>query len=305
MTARGLFVGDVSWDTTVVAPELPEPDEKIVVDACLDAVGGVAANAAAACALAGADVLLCSSVGDDTAGAAVKADLARIGLPAQLETTLGPTARAVIILDAAGEKRLFLYQGDRMYPSADGLATISLDGVRWVHTALYDRAAAATLLRRCRADGIPWSIDLEPATIPVDLSDLAEHLIGCAVAIINSRAAAMLGADPVGLLRSLGVHTVIETLGGRGVRVHEQGADAVAVIPAPLAGPVRDTTGAGDAFAGWLVAGLLRGSSLLASAEEAVRAATLSVQSVGTIASYPTRADLIDSLQPSPERSTQ
>ncbi len=30
---QGLFVGDVSWDTTVVAPELPEPDEKIVVDA--------------------------------------------------------------------------------------------------------------------------------------------------------------------------------------------------------------------------------------------------------------------------------
>ncbi len=70
------------------------------------------------------------------AGAAVKADLARIGLPAQLETTLGPTAQSRHHPRCCRREAAVPLSGRPMYPSADGLATISLDGVRWVHTAL-------------------------------------------------------------------------------------------------------------------------------------------------------------------------
>src|SRR5690606_13283090 len=100
----------------------------------------------------------------DAMGVAVKADLERLGLSSCIETTEGPTARAVIFLDDEGEKRLFLYPGDRMYPSNDLAMRLDLSQVGWMHTALYDRAVGATIIARCREAGIPWSIDLEPAT---------------------------------------------------------------------------------------------------------------------------------------------
>lgn len=305
MKTRALFIGDVSWDTTVVATRIPEQDEKVLVEDCVDAIGGVAANAAAACALADTDVLLASTVGSDAMGVAVKADLERLGLSSCIETTEGPTARAVIFLDGGGEKRLFLYPGDRMYPSGDLATRLDLSQVGWMHTALYDRAVGATMIARCREAGIPWSIDLEPATIPSELSELAPHLGGCAVVILNSRAAALLGDEAVDRVRALGARTIIETLGPAGVRVHTEDGAMSEVAPAPSGGPVRDTTGAGDAFAGWLIAETLRGASLADATVIAAAAASYSVRTVGTIASYPTRGELLTVRQSARERRMQ
>lgn len=293
MTGFALFVGDVSWDTTVFAPRMPDPDEKVVVDLCLDAVGGVAANSAAACARAGAETVLSSTVADDAGGYAVKRGLAQLGLTARLETTSGATTRAIVLLDEHGEKRLLLHPGHRMYPSVPQMETLPLESIGWLHTALYDHEASAVIIRRCREAAIPWSIDLEPATLPADLDELAPHLDGCEIAIVNVRASVAIGPDPVTRLRELGVRNVIETLGSGGVRMHGPGNGVTAARPGPLAGPVRDTTGAGDAFAGWFVAERLSESSVELALERAVAAASYSVQSMGTIASYPSRADLL------------
>ena len=43
-----LFGGDVSIDLTMTCARMPEPDEKVHVDAIVEAPGGVAANAAVA-----------------------------------------------------------------------------------------------------------------------------------------------------------------------------------------------------------------------------------------------------------------
>lgn len=292
-TATALFIGDVSWDTTVLAPRMPEPDEKVLAELCVDAVGGVAANSAVACAMAGTDVVFYSTVADDAGGESVASALEHLGLTARLETTGGATARAIIMLDDGGEKRLFLYQGHRMYPSVAAAATLPLDGVRWMHTAVYDAESAATIITRCSEASIPWSIDLEPATIPRDLALLSPHLDGCQTVMVNARASAAVGPDVVERLFALGVKEVVETRGPDGVRMHRPGIEATDVRPPALASPVRDTTGAGDAFAGWYVAERVRGSSIELALQRAVSAASHSVQFLGTSASYPMRSEIL------------
>jgi ribokinase len=292
MKRTALFVGDTTLDSIIVAPHMPEPDEKVFIDLYSESLGGVAANSAAACRLAGADVMLCSVVADDAGGRIVREQLDRIGLTARLGDETEVTTRAIVMLDEAGEKRLFLFPGDRMYPTVSTVLAIPLEHVGWMHTAIYDRPAAAELIRRCRDASIPWSIDLEPATIPEDFDDLTPHLIGCETVIANARAISMLGTDPVQRLLELGVRVVVETLGSAGARLHERGGDVFEVPSGPVA-RVRDTTGAGDALAGWYVAERLRGLGAVEALTSGVRAAGFSVSTIGTVASYPTRSQLL------------
>ena len=91
-------------------------------------------------------------------------------------------------------------------------------------------------------------------------------------------------------LRQLGAHTAIITLGAAGVFV--QTADEEFTVAAPIV-DVIDTTGAGDCFNGVLAAALAEGMSLPESIRVAVRAASLSVQKNGALASMPARHELI------------
>ena len=290
MTPRALFVGDLVLDTVVVAPHLPEPDEKVIVDVLQESIGGVAANAAAACALAGTSATLCSPIADDAGGQLLATSLAELSLETEFEREGNVTPRAFILLDECGEKRLLLRPGGRMYPSSQKLEKLALSDVAWVHTAIYDREPAATLIGRCRERGIPWSIDLEPATLGAGLDGIAEHLDGCETVFANSRAMDEIGRAPVARLLERGVRTVVETLGESGARLTT--ATATTEIAAPTKTAVRDTTGAGDALAGWFVSERVRGAKSVDALRLAVLAASLSVSKVGSVASYPTRREL-------------
>ncbi|MGV9799047.1 carbohydrate kinase family protein [Mycobacterium sp. NPDC003449] len=290
---RALFVGDASWDTTIVTGHLPEADEKVVVPELFDGPGGVAANAAMAFARTGAAAEICTAIGDDLAGAEIVAGLRRTGLTVTAERLSGRSSRAVTVLadGCGGEKRLFLAPGQAMYPSASAIRSIDLTGVGWVHTALYDLVAGIDLAARCRQAGVRFSVDLEPATIPADASALAPALRGCAAVMVNRRAMTALGPDGPAWLAGLVAGEIVETLGSDGVRIATAGRSYDIGAPALAYDPV-DTTGAGDAFAGWYIAELLAGHPPVAAAETAVAAATYSVQRLGTYPSYPDRNEL-------------
>jgi ribokinase len=279
-----LFVGDVSWDTTAVVDRLPERDEKVHTDCLTEDVGGVVTNAAVACALAGVRARLACPLPDDLPGRSAATTLASRGVAVEGEPVPGPTCRVVVLLDPSGEKRLVLAPGTSMYPSLAAVAALSLDAA-WVHTALYDLAAGTDLLARCAAAGVPCSVDLEPATVPADLAALEPVLATCRAVFLNTRATALL---PPARLVAVGVPEVVETLGSAGARLMTP--DETVDVQAPVsARPVRDTTGAGDALAGWYVAERVRGAAPLDALRTAVAAASFSVGAVGASTSYPTR----------------
>jgi ribokinase len=287
MTTRSaLFVGDISVDLTMTIDHVPVPDEKVHVASAAEAAGGVVANAAVAAAHAGAAVTLLVQVGHDTAGRLAVEGVAAAGVSVRAGHADGGTCRVVILIEPHGEKRLLLYPGSSMYPSAGQVRSESLAGVGWVHTAAYDSQAAIALAERCRAGAIPWSIDLEPATIPDAVEGISAFVAGAETVFVNSRAAARLGSDAAGRLFAMGARAVVLTHGPDGAEL--VGADGRRyAAPAPPA-QVVDTTGAGDCLAGWFVAGRLAGLAEDVALGRAVIAATLSCRRVGAQSSFPT-----------------
>lgn len=284
-----LFAGDVSLDASVLVPHAPDPDEKVVATDVAEDCGGVVANAAVACRLAGVPVTFLCSVGDDEAAGRCVSRLTERGVTVRPTRTAGPTARAFITLDGDGEKRLVLAKGVSMYPPAAACATAGLDGVAWLHTALYDIEAATALIDRCRHAGVPWSIDLEPATFESGLPEAC--LRGAEVVFVNSRAVAALGEDADTTLFANGVREVVRTGGPYGAEWRTPADAAKAAVP-PGLGPVVDSTGAGDCLAGSFVARRLAGDPVASALDYAVTAASLSCTRLGAQLSYPDGAEV-------------
>lgn len=217
MTGRiALFVGDIGVDLTMAIDRIPAPDEKVHVSAASESPGGVVANAAVASVRAGVNARLMVRIGDDAAGRAAVEGVRREGVEVAAQTVAGGTCRVVVLVEPHGEKRLLLYPGVSMYPSRAQVAAEAFDGVARVHTAAYDAVAAGDLARRCRERSIPWSLDLEPATIPDEIADLAGAIEGADVVFCNARAAARLGRDAEQRLFSLGARALVMTLGPAG-----------------------------------------------------------------------------------------
>jgi ribokinase len=284
-----LFAGDLSLDATMAIPHVPGPDEKVRVTSFAEAPGGVVTNAAVAAYRAGLEVKLLLNVGDDIASRAVPPLLRAQGLDLEIGEAPGALCRAMILIDPGGEKRLILYPGVSMYPTSDQARKVSIGGVAWLHTAIYEREAAALLIARCRAARIPFSVDLEPVTFRDGIDQLAPHLDGADTVFCNSRAAAQLGTEPVARLQSLGVRSVVLTQGPAGATLcADDSSHAIAAPPVAIV----DTTGAGDCLAGWFVAERLRGTQPAAALATAVAAASLSCARLGAQISFPTRDDI-------------
>ena len=112
----------------------------------------------------------------------------------------------------------------------------------------------------------------------------AEELTGMPVGDI---AAARAAAER---LLERGVGTVVMTLGAKGALLHGQGRSEL--VPAVVAGPVVETTGAGDAFNGGFATGLARGMKPAAAVRFGCAVAGISVTRPGTAPSMPTLAEV-------------
>lgn len=88
---------------------------------------------------------------------------------------------------------------------------------------------------------------------------------------------------------SKGVKNVLITLGGRGVYINTK--EKKGIIPAYHVEAI-DTTGAGDAFNGGLLAALAEGKDLWEAADFANALAALSVQKIGTTPAMPWREEI-------------
>jgi ribokinase len=175
-----------------------------------------------------------------------------------------------------------------MYPAVEQINAEPLDGIAWVHTAVYDKAGAQSLIDRCRRQAIPWSVDLEPATFIGGIDALSNCLEGAEFVFCNERATAAIGRDAPGLLLGMGARAVIQTCGPDGA-ILCTGTGRI-VVEAP-AGRVLDTTGAGDCLAGWFIAEQLLGLMPADALSNAVKAATMSCVRIGSTDSFPTRED--------------
>lgn len=292
----GVFVADAAFR----ADRLPRMGETILGRGFALGPGGKGSNQAVAAARAGADARMLTRLGRDTFAGLARGIWADAGVRDHaIEDADGATGAAFIFLEhGSGQNAIIVSPGaaaDLSEADVDRWGDV-IDGAGVVMTQLEQpMAAARAVLARGRAAGAVTILNPAPAAaLPEGMLALcdyvtpneseAEALTGIAV---HSPDDARRAAEA---LIAQGAGAAIVTLGENGALLQGQGASVH--VPALQAGPVRETTGAGDALNGAFAAALAEGCGPEDALRFAVAAASLSVTRDGAAASMPTRAEV-------------
>jgi sugar/nucleoside kinase (ribokinase family) len=202
------------------------------------------------------------------------------------------TATIVLLVDAAGERTMFVDRGANASLSAADVADACWEGVGWLHLTGYSffcaqtRPAALELLVRARERGVHVSVDPSSAGFLEQAGrDFLGWIAGVDLLVPNADEARVLTGvrDPEGAARMLLAYVpeVVVTCGADGaVRV------AADEVVRQAAKPVRvlDTTGAGDAFCAGLLDARARG---LHVRQQLQRGADLAARCVSRLGARP------------------
>jgi len=243
--------------------------------------GGSAANVVESACRAGWPARFIGQVGDDPTGRSLTDQLVAVGAEVAVRRA-GRTGTVIVLVAADGERTML---ADRA--ACTELADPDpawLDGLHTLHVPWYSlmvgplRESALTMARWAGERGIRVSVDLSSsalltaATPDAVAADL--HRIGADIVVANEQEAAAMGA--LMTPEALGTRIVVVKHGGDPAVVSERGRADV-VVPAIGLDDVRDTTGAGDAFAAGLLCALADGASVVDACETAHRVAAEAV----------------------------
>jgi len=267
--------GPASWNTLVDLAALPDArSQTLFARGHRDGLGGTSAGKAVTLAALGVDVLLHTVLGDDDAGAAVRAALAhpRIELLAQSARD-GRTERHLnLMADDGGRVSVYLELPEPAAPlDAASVQALLAD----VDAAVLDLADhSRPLLAAAREAGVTVWCDVHDddgtGAYAREFADTADVLL-----VSHARL-----ADPAAYLRArvdAGCRLAVCTRGAEGaLALDAEGWIEVGTAPVP---DVVDTNGAGDAFLVGLLTGALDGLTLPAAL---ARAAATGALAVGT-----------------------
>jgi len=292
-------VGSITADVTAFSDRLPEPGETLLGNGATLALGGKGANQAAAAALAGADSYLVGCVGTDLFRSLVIEGLEGFGVDiTEVRDVNDSTGIAHIRVDASGENDIVIVpmanshlsagQVDAAFHSLSGRVSVLLTQLE-VPTAV-----AMHAIRAGRAAGLTVLLDPAPAAeldpeiwpfVDVVTPNETEARILTGISVIDSASAVEAGR----WFCARGVHSALITLASAGAVLVT--SDDVLHFPAFPVTAV-DTTAAGDAFAGYLGAGLAEGRPLAEAIRHAMAAGALTVTRRGASPSLPSRSDV-------------
>ena len=305
-TGTVVVVGSLNVDQVVTVDRHPAPGETLVATSFALLPGGKGANQAVAAARRGAPTVMVGSVGRDGAAQVATSLLADSGVDVTHVSAVDvPTGLATVTVDRTGENTIVVVPGANASTGAEAVLAAS-DTVA--------SAAVVVLQGEVPADGIAAAATAATGRVLLNLAPVVpvgrQVVLAADPLVVNEHEAALVLAQLVpgtavpadeaalvGALRSLGIRSVVVTLGARGALVsdgeHDDAAGdrpVVVAVPSPRVTAV-DSSGAGDAFVGALAAGLAAGEPLLEAARQAVRVGAFAVQGVGTQPSYPTLDD--------------
>ncbi|MDU8927907.1 ribokinase [Alisedimentitalea sp. MJ-SS2] len=283
-------LGSINADLFYSVPHLPRPGETLAATGHSTGLGGKGANQSVAAALAGSSVVHIGAVGLDGAWAVQR--LREFGVDtAHVSTVDAPTAHAIINVDPQGENAIVIFSGANIRQSLTQLkstlsAASSGDSLMLQNETNLQVEAAQEARRR--------GLQVIYSAAPFDAQAVQEMLPHTDVLVMNAVEAGQLSKALSIKIEDLSVAHVLITRGSQGAAWHDLKSGEVIEVPAHAVTPV-DTTGAGDCFIGYVVAGLDQGMS----AEEAMRlgsaASAIHVTRPGTADAIPAR-DEVDAL---------
>jgi ribokinase len=294
-----VVLGSANMDLVVRQPRLPNPGETMFGSDFSTVPGGKGLNQAVAAARAGGDVGFLGAIGRDAFGDALRRCLRDDGIDTDgLIEVDAPTGTAHIAVLDGGENAIVVVSGaNGAITELDERSKARIEDARYL-VAQFERPLDLIGEAFVVARGLGIQTVLTPAPVqPVDhaLLQLVDVLIPNAQEACELAGVADDAEAAVALSRTVGL--VVMTRGSRGALVARDGA-VVAEVPARKVKAV-DTTGAGDTFAGVLVARLAAGAELDTALAAATIAASISVTRPGASTSMPTWDEIDAVLQES------
>ena len=292
----GIFVADTAYR----AARQPKMGETILGKSFVLGPGGKGSNQAVAAAMAGGKTHFITRLGADAFAEIAQATWKKAGV--HPEITVDPDsytgAAYIFIEDATGNNAIIVSPG-----AAGRVSTADVDKNR----ALIESAAifvtqleqpipaAHHALKIARAAGVTTILNPAPA------AHLSDHILAlCDYITPNETEAEALTGLPVttiaqaeaaaDALLAKGVGTVIITLGSNGALYRDRTHSVH--VPVISAGPVVETTGAGDAFNGGFAVALSEGQNVIDAIRFGCATAGISVTRPGTAPSMPSRIEI-------------
>ena len=276
-------LGSINADNFYYLPHLVAPGETLSADQFQQGLGGKGANMSVACARAGARVSHIGAIGPDGKWAVDRLLEYGVDTP-YIALTQTPTGHANICIDPAGENSIVLFAG------ANAALTEQMIGA-----ALSQAATGDVLLMQNETNGQPFAartakalgLQVVYAAAPFSAEAVLAVIEHIDLLVLNEVEASQLRAATGKDLTDLEIENIVVTLGSGGcelitrARAGTEGDRNAMRLPAYKV-EVVDTTGAGDTFTGYLVAGLDRGMRMTDALDLAQRAAALMVTRRGT-----------------------
>lgn len=282
-------LGSINVDNVYRVPHLPAPGETLGASDYSQGLGGKGANMSVAIARAAARVAHIGAVGVDGKWAVER--LLEYGVDTRRIEVLNDTStgHANIAVADDGENQIVLFSGsnkaitDEMIGGA--LAEASPGDTFLTQNETNGQRVAAEMAKRL-------GLKVVYAAAPFDARAVQQVLAFVDLLVLNEVEAEQLEANLDKPLTALGVDDIVVTLGADGCRwLNEEGEETH--VPAIPVDPI-DTTGAGDTFTGYLVAGLDRGMPMRQALDLATRAGALMVTRLGTADVIPDLKEIED-----------
>lgn len=292
----GIFVADTAYR----AERQPRMGETILGKSFVLGPGGKGSNQAVAAAMAGGRVHFITRLGADAFADIARATWGRAGVHPEVtvdhESYTG--AAYIFIEEATGNNAIIVAPGAAGRVSvADVEANKALIESAAVFVTQLEQPipAAHRALEIARAAGVTTILNPAPAA---PLSDAMLAL--CDYVTPNESEAESLTGIPVrtvadaeraaDALLARGVGAALITLGANGALYRDKTRSVH--VPVIIAGPVVETTGAGDAFNGGFAVALSEGRDVVDAVRFGCATAGISVTRPGTAPSMPARAEI-------------
>lgn len=297
VTVMGSFVADLTFRT----PRLPVWGETILGSSFRLGPGGKGSNQAVAAARLGARVSFISKLGRDPLGDLARSTYREEGIDAEFlveSTELATGGASIVVHEGKGENAIVVVPG-ACFELTEG--EVDAARTRIAESAVFLAQLETRLPTVEHALHLARKLSVATVLNPAPARELPDSIYpSCDFLTPNESEAAALSGVPVRDLASAeraaeallarGVKNVVITLGENGAlvknqRIHEH-------VPAFDAGPVVETTGAGDAFNGGFAVALSEGMDIVGATRFGCVVAGISVTRHGTAPSMPMRAEV-------------
>jgi len=282
-------------DHLIVVPEYPAFDTKVRLTEYEKSAGGQTASAIVALQRLGLRTAYAGRFGADEDGRfglrAIEYEGVNLDFSEMIEGADNQVA-FVIIDSRSGERTIIWDRDDRLSYRPDEAPVELATRTRVLHVDAYDPPACALMAGAARDTSAIVTADIDniyeglPDLLPlIDVLITSAEIPNRLTGISDARAAL------VEIKARFGCAIVGTTLGARGAQIYCEGR----FIESPIfevPGGCRDTTGAGDAFHGGFIYGLLNGEDLETCMKLGNAVAALKCRSLGARAALPTADEL-------------